>query len=799
MATRRARLAVPVAKFATALLSQQEVGLRSEVIAEQVAELLPGIAVVVYVIEDQEAPVWAPKVTAGEIAVGHVMEFHSGTLGALARNKTYLQFEGGDLRREEYAHLDVRRTVTGLAYVPFLLDNVLLGAIEVVNYEPGFPDGMAEILNEIVELASPAIASALSYESERNTSLHSISRVTQMYDLEKVFNSTLEMDELLGIVANKFQDVMNVQAINLWMVKDDTLELVSCAGSDPTVPLGAVQRPGEGVAGDVSDNGETVLIDDPKDERLRKRNRHHKEGSAFSLLAVPLVEHENLVGVVEAVNRLDGLPFDEDDHFLLTNICETASNALHNASLLQAERKVEILEALVKVSMEITSTLDLDHVLDAIVNGPATVIPYERAAIALEQRGRVQIKAISGVSKINPEDPDTARLADVLVWAFLSGEPILVAKHTETVEDEREETRAKFQTYFEKSGMRAFHALPLIDDDGRLGVISFESSDPDFLNTAHLEMIKVLASQATVALRNASLYREVPFIEVLRPILDKKRAFLALEKHRQMTVAGGAAVALIFLAAFPLPLRVEGPAVVAPVRSARVQPEVAGVVEFVGVREGDPVKQGTVLARLSDWQYTSDLASAQAKYDMATAQMNRALASNDGTEAGIARVQVEYWTGEFARARERLQRAALRSPIDGIVATPHIENTVGRSLHPGDTFAEIIDASRASIDVAVDENDVPRLHPGEKASVKLDGFPTRTFHGEVTVVSPKAELQRDERVFFARVTIPNPEGLVRAGMQGRSKISTGWRPAGEVIFRRPLMWLWSKIWMWFGW
>jgi RND family efflux transporter MFP subunit len=799
VATRRTRFAVPVAKFAAALLSKREVAARAEMIAGQLSELMPGIAVVVYVIENQEDPSWIPKVTAGDVAVGHVMEFDAGTLGTLAASKTYLQFEGADLRREEYSHLDVRRTVTGLAYAPLLIEEVLVGAVELVNYEPAFPDEMAEALNEVVELASSAIASALSYENERNTSLHSISRVTQMYDLEKVFNATLEMDELLGIVACKCQDVMSVQGINLWMIHNDALELMRCAGSDPTVKLGTVQRPGEGVAGDVSDSGETVRIEDPDNERLRKRNAGVEDEKVFSLLAAPLMEHEALVGVIEAVNRLDGLPFDEDDEFLLTNVCETASNALHNASLLQAERKVEIMEALVKVSAEITSTLDLDHVLDAIVNGPAAVIPYERAAIALVQRSKVQIKAISGVSKINPDDPDTERLADLLAWASLAGEPIMVAQCGEVIEDEREETRAKFHVYFEKSGMRAFHAVPLVDDDGPLGVISFESNDPDFLTTAHLEMIKVLAGQATVALRNATLYREVPFIEVLQPILEKKRKFLALEKHRRLTVTAGAALAILFLVAFPLPLRVEGPATVAPARSARVQPEVDGVVQSVSVREGDAVKPGSALATLSDWQYRSELAAAQAKYEAAASQMNRALAANDGTEAGMARVQVDYWSAEVARARERLQKTVLRSPIGGVVATPHIEDAVGRSLKVGDSLVEVIDTSKASVDVAVDENDVPRLRPGEKAYVKLDAFPTRTFRGEVTVVSPKAEMQGDDSVFFARVSVPNQDGLVRAGMRGRSKISTGWRPAGEVLFRRPAMWLWSKLWTWFGW
>jgi RND family efflux transporter MFP subunit len=803
MATRKSAFTVPVAEFAAALLARAEVGPRAQVTADQIAELLPGTAVVVYIIEDLDNPAWTAKALAGEVTVGAAMEFGAGTLGTVAAKKALVVFEAPDLRREEYAHLDVRRTVTSLAYIPLLQEDVLFGAVELVCYEQPFPEAMLEVVHEVVQLAALAIASAQAYESERNASLQSISRVTQMYDLEKVFNSTLEMDELLGTIAKKFQDVMNVQAVNLWMVSDDALELVSCEGYDPTVKLGMVQKPGEGIAGDISENGEAVLLDQADDERLHKRNAGVEDGSdegkIFSILALPLLEHESLVGVVEAINRLDGLPFDEDDQFLLTNICETASNALHNASLLQAERKVEILEALVKVSAEITSTLDLDHVLDAIVNGPSTVIPYERAAIALDQRGRVKVRAVSGVARINPEDPDIARLQDLLEWTSQSGEPILVAQHGDEVEDERAETRAKFQSYFSSSGMRAYHALPLVDDDGRVGVLSFESSDADFLNSAHLEMIKVLAGQATVALRNASLYREVPFIDVLQPFLEKKRKFLALEKRRRWALVAGVGIAVVFLAVFPLPLRVEGPATVTPAHSARVQPEVAGLVQTVNVREGDAVKQGTVLASLADWQYRSDLAAAQAKYETAVSRMNRALAANDGTEAGIERVQADYWTAELARARERLQKTLLRSPIDGLVATPHIEDLVGRDLNPGDTFAEVVDTSRASMDVAIDEHDVSLLRPGETAAVKLEGFPTRTFRGELTVVSPKSELQGDERVFFARVSVPNSEGLIRTGMQGRGKIFTAWRPAGEVFFRRPAMWLWSKIWSWFGW
>ncbi len=256
---------------------------------------------------------------------------------------------------------------------------------------------------------------------------------------------------------------------------------------------------------------------------------------------------------------------------------------------------------------------------------------------------------------------------------------------------------------------------------------------------------------------------------------------------------------LIFLAVFPLPLRVDEPAMVAPAHSAHVQPEVAGVVQTVAVREGDSVRQGTELAKLNDWQYREALAAAQSKYQTAISQMDRSLASNDGTEAGIQRVQADYWRTEVDRNRERLERTILRAPIDGRIATAHIEDMVGRSLNPGDTFAEVVDTLHGGVDVAVDEVDIGRLRTGEAAALKLDGVPSRTFHANVEVVSPTAELQGNGRFFYARLLVDNKDGLIRPGMQGRSKIATGWAPAGWVIFRRPALWLWSKVWSWVGW
>jgi RND family efflux transporter MFP subunit len=787
-------------EFLSNLLRQREVRPRCALLAQQAMDLIPGGAVIVYLVEDQEQPRWVARATLGEVHLDDILvPFDSGTLGVVADQKKPLLFSGSELVREDYAHLHARRTLQSLAYVPIMADGTLIGLLEAASFEGAFTREHLRRLQEIAECAAPALVSALEYEQERATHLTSISRLTQLYDLEKVFNSNLELDDLLSMIAGKFQEVMNVQAANVWMVDGDGVVLTSRAGFDPTCELKTAQQPGDGIAGDISDSGDSVTIHDVEDERLQRRNRDIEEGKIWSLLATPLMDRDALVGVVELINRKDGLAFDEDDEFMLASMCETANNALHNASLLLAERKLEILEALVKTSSEITATLDLDRVLQSIVNGPASVIPYERAAIALEQRGRAQLKAVSGTAQLNADDPQYRALRELLQWGALVQEPLLVAQQGTEINSDREETRAKFEAYFAETGMRAFHLVPLLDEEGRVGSLSFESSDPDFLSEAHLEMIKVLASQATVALRNASLYKEVPFIAVLEPLLQKKQKFLAMEKRRRIAVLAGVAAVFIFLVGFPLPLRVDGTAVVAPAHAAHVGTEVEGVVRAVNVREGQAVKKGAVLASLQDWEFQSALAAAKAKYETAVSQMDRALANYDGTEAGIQRAQADYWQSEVARAEQRLNGTLLRSPLDGVVTTPQIENLVGRKLKFGDTFADIVDNSQALVDVQIDENDVGLLRPGEKASVKLDSFPTRTFHGDVLVVSPQAQLQGEDRVFYARVSVPNQDGALLAGMQGRGKISTGWRPAGVVMFRRVAVWAWSKLWDWFGW
>lgn len=800
MATQSSAPPISVWELSAALLRQREVKARAEIIAAEASKLVPGAGIILYVLEPGPPECWRHKATVGDVTPQEfVIPVASGTLGILRQRPRTQVFSASDLRREQYSHLNLRRSLISLAYVPLKQGNTLVGAVEIVSLDQPIRDSSLVAVESIAEPAAAALASAVEYEGERNAQLESISRLTQLYDLEHVFNATIHMNQLLPIVTSKMRETMEVQACNLWMVQGEDLILMNRSGDDSTLEVGTLHKPGEGIATEALDTGKSILITRAEDPRLLRRNANAKQGAVRSVLAVPIVAQGFAVGVIEVLNKESGQPFDEDDYYFLATIVPTVANALHNASLLEAERKIEILETLVEVSKEITSSLNLERIMQVVVNGPQKILTYDRAAIALEQQGKLHLKALSGKSEINAADPSVKRLRAVLEWAFLAETEVYVVQHGTEIAADREETRLKFEEYFAQTGNRAFYAVPLADEQGRLGVLSFESRNPDFLADTHFELIKILASQTTVALRNASLYTEVPFIGVLEPLLQKKQRFMRMEKRRRAAFVGLAIAVALFLAFFPLPMRVVGDATVAAGTTTKVQAAVEGVVKKVYVQEGDVVAAGTILADIQDWDYRGALAAAQAKYATAMAEVNRALAAKDGAEAGIRQLEASFWASEVGRSRERLERAHLRSTHDGVVATPHVEEMVGRKLEVGDTFATVVSTERAQVDVAVDERDLTLLQNGEMAAVKLESFPTRRFSGIVSVISPISAPETEKRVFYARISVPNREGLLRPGMQGRSKISAGWHPAGYVLFRGAAMWLWSKLWSWFGW
>src|ERR1700689_3141055 len=341
----------------------------------------------------------------------------------------------------------------------------------------------------------------------------------------------------------------------------------------------------------------------------------------------------------------------------------------------------------------------------------------ERCSIALDNRGRLQLKAVSGMANIPVGEFQVERLRELLQWLSTYDRQLLIRQHGEEPETDDAKVRAAIGKHFESSGYRALFALPLADDQGRVGLLLYEGTDPDFLEVAHIEMIKVLAGQTTVAIRNALLYREVPLIGLLEPLVQRKQAFLRSDRKRQGVILGTAAAVILLLIFCPLPLRISGTAVVAPQSVATLAAPVEGTIANVYAREGQHVSRGEVLATMDDWSWRNQLTAAQAKYEAAMLAMQGDLARHSA-QAGEDRTQADYLHAEMERTRLRIANAQLRSPIDGIVMTSDLQNAVGEHLDAGAAFAQVLNLASARINIAVDQEDAKLGQAGQKTPTK---------------------------------------------------------------------------------
>ncbi|MCU1312393.1 MAG: efflux transporter periplasmic adaptor subunit [Acidobacteriaceae bacterium] len=788
-------LTVDNVEFAALLLATPDSGARAALVAAAVVELLPDSACILYLLDTSSSgPSWRPVAVAGDVALAAVAAGTRLIEPLLSGFEEPLVYSGAELRREDFAHLQVARTVASLAYLSLQQGGELVGAVELISFAADLSAADLDALAPVLRMGLPAVLGAKESETQRHDLLDSVNRLTQLYDLEKSLNSTLDLDRVMALIPRKTLPMMGCQAVHLWLFDGGTLTLTATAGTDATVRVGMTQAPGEGYVADMAEEGAPLLIAGPADERLQSRNAGSSTPVWTAMLA-PLMQDESEVGVLEAVNKNGGGPFNEDDVFFLQSISETVSSALKNATLMFAERKLAILEALVHVSSEITSTLRLDRLLQIIVNSPQNVLPFERCAIALDNRGRLQLKAVSGMSSIPVGDPQVGPLHELVRW--LSAQP--TALHIRQQDDTAAgDIPNAVIGHFETTGYRALYSLPLTDDQGRLGVLMYESSDPNFLELAHTEMIKILAGQATVAIRNALLYREVPLISLLEPLMQKKQALLRTSRGRRWGFGVACVASLLFLAFCPLPMRLTGDATVAPQHLVTIAAPVDGTVVSVAAHEGQIVHAGEILGSMNDLQWRTELSSAEARSQAALLTMQADLAQG-AAQAGADRAQMEFLRAEAERARSRIDIAQLRSPISGVVMTPYLQNAAGEHLDVGAAFAQVLDLSSAVVDIAIAQADAALLRPGDAAAIKLDSYPQRSWHGVVAIVSPEAQAGDGQRTFSARVVLPNADATLRAGMTGRAKVFLGYRPAGYVLLRRPSLWIWQLLWNWFGW
>ena len=169
--------------------------------------------------------------------------------------------------------------------------------------------------------------------------------------------------------------------------------------------------------------------------------------------------------------------------------------------------------------------------------------------------------------------------------------------------------------------------------------------------------------------------------------------------------------------------------------------------------------------------------------------------------AGTRKETIQAMEAEVKRLQERTSNLAqqleclkIRSPIEGVIATPYLKNRIGQYLSKGDTFCDIVSEGVVIIDMPVPEKEMADVRSGLPMTLKVRGYPNRSFEAKVKAIAPVAVEKGSEHVVVVQGELDNNDGTLRAGMTGVGKILCGKRMIAHLALRRALRWLRTEFW-----
>ncbi|HXZ48246.1 MAG TPA: efflux RND transporter periplasmic adaptor subunit [Usitatibacter sp.] len=217
---------------------------------------------------------------------------------------------------------------------------------------------------------------------------------------------------------------------------------------------------------------------------------------------------------------------------------------------------------------------------------------------------------------------------------------------------------------------------------------------------------------------------------------------------------------------------VRGPAVeaiyatgsVEPTVSMPIAPRVAGRLVELNTDEGRPVRKGEVLARIDDSDLVHTVTELAARAKFARAQYDRTkslVARGFVSEVDLDRARSDLDAAEASLQRAQAQRdfAALVSPADGIIIKR--DGEIGQFIPVGQPVFYLSCCAPLRVSAEVDEEDIPRVHVGQKVVLRADALPGRVFDGEVSEVTPKGDPVA--RTYRVRIRLADPAAF-RIGM-----------------------------------
>jgi len=218
----------------------------------------------------------------------------------------------------------------------------------------------------------------------------------------------------------------------------------------------------------------------------------------------------------------------------------------------------------------------------------------------------------------------------------------------------------------------------------------------------------------------------------------------------------------------------------------RIFPMVSGIAAAVNIQQGDKVRKGQLLATLQSPEMAgfakdaavsrTNLSNAQRSVDMA----------EDLYKSGLSSLKdLELLRGEYqkALAEDRRNQAVLqvnrsgkkqvyelRTPLSGFVVEKNVTSGTQVRSDNNQSLFTIADLSTVYVILNIYESDIASIHPGDKASITILSYPDRVFEGKIEKIYD--QLEPDSRVMKARVSIANPDFILKPGMFANVEVNS---------------------------
>ena len=406
----------------------------------------------------------------------------------------------GEFCREPHVRAEIRSWLG----VPMLVGDRLIGMITLDKQQPEFyTEEHARLAEAFAAQAGIAIENAqLHQETVRQLAETEVLRETML-----AAASTLDFDEVLARTIDVLEREMGIEYLGFMLPVEDPSTgewfMVShecLLGFEP--PDGGFRYPiDECLTGRVWQMGEPRILGDVEHEGPYAV----ADEDVRSELAIPVRAGDEVVAVL---NLESGQPhaFNEQDLRFYSAIAGQLGIAMENAQLFEAERQQrQLAEALEKAAVAVSSTLELEQVLDRILEQVEQVVPGHSFNIMLIENGRARVVRSRGYEKMDLAEEVVERplpIADYPHWIEMtqSGEPVVV---DDTSLDAAWNAREGWLW------LRSYMGAPIQVGDTTVGFLSVDGTEPGQFNSDDANRLKTFASHAATAIENARLYERL--------------------------------------------------------------------------------------------------------------------------------------------------------------------------------------------------------------------------------------------------------------------------------------------------